>query len=1152
MVALGHATARDGRLRMAFIFRPVTAALLLGLLISSGCARNTGGRVTLAEWTITERLDRNWDEQWISRLISVPPGIRDKWMLAVVNENGREVRSHFGVAEENPDGSVAKALAMVRTRLDAGQTRRFRIVKRGPNEMFSVAMEPDFGPKYAEGGIHYDFARIARWSGNKTFDPPVPVEEVRAPLRSLEANKPSIRSSKVVFQLRGLPAVRSISATRLPRTSLIDWREAKYEFADGSEYVCRYGVTPDESVVVFQEDFRKVDAGELVLDLSDPSGLTHGHGRGRLAPPGEGKLTSGYAIDFSREWTGRIQPFYAWWKDYGLWWAAYRPDGGYVGILPLKPSEWANPAPNVIQINTGPGSRVRAVLPLHRGTRTWAIVLATPDEALPESPGGANLMMRQAIRLGQNPLDEVKDMVLGWPETDQVQYPHLLCRPEDIPAIRDKARTHPLFKRVLENYPEAPEDPVGLYLATGDESIARRGIDELLKQLRGWVEQTLDGANYGESLCAIPFTRPLRTAAMAFDVLAASPSMTAAERDYCLRAFAFLAYCLYDEDRWPARNQGFHRGNVNFQSDDYTCRAAVVALLKGHPRQKEWMDYVEREMRLEFEKCVSPGGAWCEAPNYQGYTMHFLMIAMRLMQLNGFADLSEEPRFRETMDYFFRMQTPFDVRAGCHMLPTVGDTTSAYHSQSLQNVFAWSAALLRDKDPAFAGRMMHAWRRGGSVLFGAHGLGFGQGWLQPLLLIDPDIPEIAPAKPLESERLNGYGAVLRNNYGTDRESYFLFKMGPIDQHFDSDEGSFHWYALGRPISLDFGCMYKPSIEQPWLHSTLDFDRRRAWSQGEIRSFVSLPDVDFCSGELLVKSLQRVPDVPEQPLPAGVSGEIVWNKFQTRWRREVLFVKGPDYVVLRDDLESRADRLPTGWTVQVLASDVQVNGSQAECVGQQGVDLSVLLAEPSGVQLTTSRWGYEAEAAPSWVAPTPMPAVAETQAALHATAAPDADYLAVLAPYRHGQPAPRLVSKGRGVLGVDHAAGRDLVFCRREPGREATEGVVFDGRVGLVRRTQQAVLVQILEGQAIETSEVALQCPGPLSVVAKAGHLRGTTEGPARACRVRPASRLSGAPRLTLDGGQVQVEISSDGWVRLALPAGRHEFELIWGESGKAE
>lgn len=1134
---------------MARLPRSIMVVLVSVLVASSACSAPTDGRITIADWTISEQLDRDWDEQWITRLVSVPPGIRDKWMLAVVNEDGREVRSEFGVAEENADGSVAKALAMVRTRLEAGQSRRFRIVRRDPQERFSVAFIPDLAPQYHERRVHYDFARVHSWSGTRSFDPPVSVEEVGPPVRSVEANKPTIRSSGIRFQLKGLPPLRSINAVGLPRTSLIDWREARYEFADGSEYVCRYGIIPDESVIVFQEDFRKLDGGELVLDLSDPGGLTHGHGRGRLAPPGKGKLISGYAIDFSREWTGRIQPFYAWWKDYGLWWAAYRPDGGYVGILPLKPSEWLNPVPNTIYVKTGPDKQVQTVLPFHKGTRTWAIVLATPDEALRESPGGANLMMRQAIRLGQNPLDKVKDMALTWPGMDTIEYPHLLCRPADIPAIRDKARTHPLFKRVLENYPEAPEDPVGLYLATGDESLARRGIDELIKQLRGWVEQTLNGGNYGESLCAIPFTRPLRTLALAFDVLAASPSMTAAERNWCLRTFAFLAYCLYDENRWPARNQGFHRGNVNFHSDDYTCRAALVALLLGHPMQKQWMDYVEREMRLEFETCVSPGGAWCEAPNYQGFTMHYLIIAMRLMQLNGFADFAGEPRFRETMDYFFRIQTPFDVRAGCHMLPTVGDTTSSYHSQSLQNVFAWTAGLLREKDPDLAGRMMHAWKRGGSVLFGKHGLGFGQGWLQPLLLIDPDIPEAVPPAPLTSERLPGYGALLRNNYGTDRESYFLFKMGPIDQHFDSDEGSFHWYALGRPISLDFGCMYQPSIEQPWLHSTLDFDRRRAWSQGEIRRFVSLPDVDFCSGHSLVKSLQRVPDVPEQPLPAGMSGEIEWNKFRIGWRREVLFVKGPDYVVIRDDLDGDSHRLPTGWTVQVLASDAKVDGRQAQFTGRCGVDLVALLAEPPQAELAISSWGYTSEPAPDWLSPNPMPAVAETQIALHATARPSEDYLAVLAPHRHDNPAPRLSSSGAGAAQIEHGHQRDLVFFTPEKGRQTTDGVTLDGRVGFVRTGAGATLIALLDGESIETPMITVRCPGPLTLRISGDRVAGSCDGPARTCTLRwPTSpgRLSSA---TIDGQAVRAEISANE-IGVTLPAGRHEFGMTFDAAAR--
>lgn len=1132
-----------GSLPMTLLYRSILVVLIGVVVAASACSAPSDRRITIAEWTITEQLGRRWDEQWITRLVSVPPGTRDKWMLAVLDENGREVRSDVGVAESDPDGNIAKALVMVRVALDAGQTRRFRIVRRDPREGFSVTVIPDFGPKYHERRIHYDFARVHSSSGTQSFDPPVSVEEVGPPIRSVEANKPSPQSTRIDFRLKAVPPLRSINAVGLPRTSLIDWREAKYEFADGSEYVCRYGTIPDESVIVVHEDFRKLDAGELVLELSDRVGLTHGHGRGRLAPPGTGKLTEDYVIDFSNEWTGRIQPFYAWWKDYGLWWAGYRPDGGYVGILPLKPSEWANPAPNVIRVSTGPGGRVRAVLPFHRGTRSWAIVLSPAEEALRNKRTGANLMMLQAVRLGQNPLDKVKDMVLTWPGMEKIEYPHLLCRPAEIPAIRNKARTHPLFKRVLEDHPDAPEDPVGLYLATGDQRVARRAIDELLTQLRKWVDETLEGGNYGESLCAIPFTRPLRTLALSFDVLASSPSMTAAERDWCLRTFAFLAYCLYDENRWPARNQGFHRGNVNFHSDDYTCRAAVVALLEGHPRQKEWMDYVEREMRLEFDNCVSPGGAWCEAPNYQGFTMHYLIIAMRLMQLNGFADLGGERRFRETMDYFFRIQTPFDGRAGCHMLPTVGDTTSSYHSQSLQNVFAWTAVLLREKDPAFAGRMMHAWRRGGSVLFGKHGLGFGQGWLQPLLLIDPDIPEAGLSAPLTSERLPGYGALFRNNCGTDRESYFLFKMGPIDQHFDSDEGSFHWYAFGRPISLDFGCMYQPSIEQPWLHSTLDFDRRRVWGQGEISQFVSLPDVDFCRGELLVRSLQRVPDLPEGPLPPDVNGEIEWNRYQIPWRREVLFVKGPDYVVIRDDVGTDASRFSTGWTVQVLASDVEVTGPAARCKGQFGVDMAVLVAEPPGVQLTTSRWGYESEPAPAWVAPDPMPAVAENQIALHVTAPADADYLAGLVPHKQEEPPPKLASPGPGVLTIEHSVGRDLVFFQPESRRQTIDAVTFDGRVAVVSKGEQGTLLHILDGGLVETPDLSVRCEGPLTLRLAGDRITGVADGPARTCTINCPAIRGKVPYSIIDGQEALIGAQENGALCLRIPAGRHEFSL---------
>jgi len=113
-------------------------------------------------------------------------------------------------------------------------------------------------------------------------------------------------------------------------------------------------------------------------------------------------------------------------------------------------------------------------------------------------------------------------------------------------------------------------------------------------------------------------------------------------------------------------------------------------------------------------------------------------------------------------------------------------------------------------------------------------------------------------------------------------------------------------------------------------------------------------------------------------------------------------------------------------------------------------------------------------------------------------------------------------------------------------------VVFDGRVGLVRRAPQAVMVQILEGDAIETDEVSVRCSGPLSLSAEKGRVTGTGEGPSRSCRFRLATRPPGTPRLAMDGRQTQVEVSADGWVSFRLSEGRHEFELIWDETGKPE
>lgn len=1116
----------------------VLIVIVVLLMMMTGTPLFAGDSEPVLELELPEPLGRDWEPAWVSWDVALGSDDVPVGSMRVATADGGTVMGYARVYEPANQKGKRRAAIYAHVGLRANEVKTLHVEPGVPTFPILTAFNDEAGVVNLASdllAVEAPMIQLAFRGVHEDAEVPPPIFSVR------RRDGEKLARGRII----GLERVQRIEAAIDEPISHTLRHQTRYECEGGRSYAVTITLTAHEPVVIVEEDFSQVAEGRFVLDLSPKSQITHGHGRGRLHPSGEGKLERGYEIDFREEWTGRIQPFYAWWNDYGLWWSAYKPDGDYIGILPLEPTQWTNPAYNPIEVHTGQPDKVDVQFPFRKGTRKWAIVFGEADEALKTSVGGANLMMKQAIRLGQNPLNDVKDMTLIWPGMDDIGYPHLLCSYGDVPDIRWKARTHPLFREVFENNPDAPNDPAGLYLAMGDEKHARQATDDLIADLRGWVEDALDGSNYGEAMCAIGFTRPLRRSALIFDLVAGSDSMTADERNYCLRAFAFLAYCLYDEERWPPRYQAFARGNVNFHSDDYTCRAAVVALLKGHPMQRKWMDYVSRELRFEFDSSVYPGGAWCEAPNYQGFTMHYLMIAVRIMQLNGFEDFSTEPRFKATMDYFFRIQTPRDVRVGHHMLPTVGDTTSYYHSQSLQNVFAWAAALFAETDPDLAGRMMFAWKRGGSIVFGAHGLQSGAGWTQPLQLIDPSIPARPPTRPLPSERLPGYGAIFRNNWNTDRESYFLFKMGQADQHYDSDEGSFHWYALGRPISLDFGCMYNPSIVQPWLHSTLDFGRQVAWTRGEVTTFHSLPQVDLAVGELAVNDIQRVPDLPGQQLPEG-EDLIERGKRFISWRRQVLFVKGPDYVVLRDDIDDADNKLPTGWSVQVMSDGYEVDGPCAKLRGQHGVDLQVLAIQPVGASFKTSRWGYDAEKAPEWIPGAEDWSIREEQTALHLQAGVDDDYLVALVPNRSDEAAPVLRRVSDDVVSIRHAGGEDLVMFAGQGGLIQADDVTFSGQVGIVRQREEAVELHILDGVSMRIPGMIAQFPGPVSLEISPGRIRGHCDGEVRTCFLHWLDNVPPIPaNLTIDGQPAYAYSTFDGYLSFTVTDGPHRFEVTY-------
>ena len=64
-------------------------------------------------------------------------------------------------------------------------------------------------------------------------------------------------------------------------------------------------------------------------------------------------------------------------------------------------------------------------------------------------------------------------------------------------------------------------------------------------------------------------------------------------------------------------------------------------------------------------------------------------------------------------------------------------------------------------------------------------------------------PTVAPRVPvLKSRQLRGFGAVLRNHFPSDKETFLAIKASRIHSHHHPGEGGIHLCGRGVPIILD--------------------------------------------------------------------------------------------------------------------------------------------------------------------------------------------------------------------------------------------------------------------------------------------------------------------------------------------------------------
>ncbi|MCL5994973.1 MAG: hypothetical protein M1546_02820, partial [Chloroflexi bacterium] len=678
------------------------------------------------------------------------------------------------------------------------------------------------------------------------------------------------------------------------------------------------------------------------------------------------------------------------------------------------------------------GRRLAFSSPIQEGQKLFFIGMLDRRAALPvdDAPhSGVEALYRQMQCLG---LDEYHHMALDWEGADRISFPHLMLAPGELERVRANFQHWDWLRERCEAHvddrlflthdqpdmrirPEARtlgSDWAGAYLVSGQSEYASHAKDLIAQRLDRWVECLAALGPTEDELIGISLARLWRSTCIAFDMIAASDVLTAAERLSFLRKFAFVAEVASTPDAWPAPESGLERGNPNFHADYFTAKGISAALLAGHPKQGEWLDYAATEAVHFLRNYHFPSGCAGEAATYQFVSLACMTLLSIALQHSGRADLfTLEPSMQRSFDFLAASQTPRDPRSGFCMLPTVGHVTSYGWCQSLQACFAWAAKATAMSDPAFSQRMMAAWRRAGAPPISLHEFHSDSIWWQPACLIDRALP-VAPDPAQQPSRLHeGLGAIFRTGHPGGGDGYLLVKMGPSRGHFDPDEGSLIWYAYGQPLLLDFGCQYNPNIECAWLHNRVSIGH---WNEDGGNHFRVLnaslgARVDFICGEMVVSRQYRWGEWPiratDFDFRLSAQRRVITP---VTWRRQVLYVHACEAVLLLDEL---AGAEPSDWNLQVLADEARLTTHSAHFTGPSGVNLDVYLAQPQAPDLALSAFehlGFDEPRLPfywwkaaQWAAPegARYGPLGERALTFRARAAPGQGYLALLPAHR---------------------------------------------------------------------------------------------------------------------------------------------------------
>jgi hypothetical protein len=305
------------------------------------------------------------------------------------------------------------------------------------------------------------------------------------------------------------------------------------------------------------------------------------------------------------------------------------------------------------------------------------------------------------------------------------------------------------------------------------------------------------------------------------DAVLADGRISPAEKVSIKAAAALFANILWDDDFVPLfAGHGLNLGTENMPIQQQGYRSFYALLLSDHPQMRGRAKAVEKQTIETLHRIVNESGAQIGSPHYVGASFApTLNSLLQLRMLRKSDPFEKEARLAEFAEFYLNLLSPPEVRfGGKRKLVSLGDGSS--ESSELYGQLATGFATA---NPQLSARLMGAWRSMGKPHSGFFG--------STVFSIDEEALFRDPA--LGNASFPGYYSVLRYGWGSKNETALWFINGDFYRdHRHHDHGSLVLYALGAPISIDWGSMYSPQVPGGFMHSLVlpTSSIRHAWDQ----------------------------------------------------------------------------------------------------------------------------------------------------------------------------------------------------------------------------------------------------------------------------------------------------------------------------------